>query len=76
MKPRPLNLTWYHEEKAGLLPPTCRQVVRRGVVPRREGNVAGRLHAVTSLRERVWDYAAPQAINSDFTKHHREWIHA
>ena len=76
-KPSPLKLTWYHGgKKPALLPSAIASQWDSGVLFLGEkGMLLADYTRHVVLREPDFkDYAAPQHINSDFTKHHKEWI--
>lgn len=78
-KPAPLKLTWYHGgKKPVLLPKHIADKWASGVLFL--GGTGMLLADYTRhivLREADFkDYTEPPAINSDFTKHHRDWIQA
>jgi len=75
----PLKLTWYHGgRKPTLLPAAISEKWDSGVLFMGErGMLLADYTRHVVMREADFkDYAAPQSINSDFTKHHREWIQA
>jgi len=78
-QPGTLKLTWYHGgRKPALLPPEIAEKWDSGVLFMGERGMLladYTRHAV--MRDAGFkDYVAPESINSDFTKHHREWIQA
>lgn len=75
----PLKLTWYHGgKKPALLPPAIADKWESGVLFMGERGMllADYTRHVVMRDAGFKDYAAPESINSDFTKHHKEWIHA
>ena len=77
--PATFKLTWYHGGKKPALLPT--EIVKKwdsGVLFMGERGMLladYTRHAV--MRDAGFkDYVAPESINSDFTKHHQEWIQA
>ena len=75
----PLKLTWYHGgRKPSLLPAALAAKWDSGVLfLGRQGMLLADYTRHVIMREPDFkDYAAPQSINSDFSKHHREWIQA
>jgi predicted dehydrogenase len=78
-KRNPLKLTWYHGgKKPALLPPAIAEKWDSGVLFLGErGMLLADYTRHIVMREADFkDYAAPQSVNSDFTKHHRDWIQA
>ncbi len=76
---RPLQLTWYHGgKKPTCLPSALAEKWPSGVLfVGEKGTLLADYTRHVILREASFaDYAAPQSIGSDFTKHHREWIQA
>jgi predicted dehydrogenase len=75
----PLKLTWYHGgRKPTLLPTEIAAKWDSGVLFMGERGMllADYTRHIVMHAGDFKDYAAPQSINSDFTKHHREWIQA
>jgi predicted dehydrogenase len=76
---KPLKLTWYHGgKKPTLLPATISEKWPSGVLFIGEnGTLLADYTRHVILREANFaDYAEPKGINSDFTQHHRDWLHA
>ncbi len=76
---KPLKLTWYHGgKKPTLLPATISDKWPSGVLFIGEkGTLLADYTRHVILREPSFaDYAEPKTINSDFTQHHRDWLHA
>jgi predicted dehydrogenase len=75
----PLKLTWYHGgRKPTRLPPEIGEKWESGVLFLGERGMllADYTRRVVMRDAGFKDYVAPDSINSDFTKHHREWIQA
>ncbi len=75
----PLKLTWYHGgKKPSLLPAAISDQWASGVLFIGEkGTLLADYTRHVILREANFaDYAEPKGINSDFTQHHRDWLHA
>jgi predicted dehydrogenase len=75
----PLKLTWYHGgRKPTLLPVEIASKWESGVLFMGANGMllADYTRHVTMRDGQFKDYVAPQSINSDFTKHHREWLNA
>jgi predicted dehydrogenase len=75
----PLKLTWYHGgKKPTLLPPEIAAKWDSGVLFLGERGMllADYTRHVVMRDAGFKDYAVPESINSDFTKHHKEWIQA
>lgn len=78
-KPSLLKLTWYHGgRKPSLLPANIAAQWDSGVlfIGTRGVLLADYTRHVVLRDPAFADYAAPPAINSDFTRHHRDWIRA
>ena len=76
---QPLKLTWYHGgKKPALLPATISGKWPSGVLFIGEkGALLADYTRHLILREAGFaDYVEPNAIQSDFTQHHRDWLHA
>ena len=76
---KPLKLTWYHGgKKPTMLPATISDKWGSGVLFIGEkGTLLSDYTRHVILRDGGFaDYAEPPAINSDFTQHHRDWLHA
>lgn len=77
--PTPLKLTWYHGgKKPTLLPAAISDKWPSGVIFIGEkGTLLADYTRHVILHEPSFaDYAEPKTINSDFTQHHRDWLHA
>jgi len=76
---KPLKLTWYHGgRKPALLPSAIAAQWDSGVLFLGEkGMLLADYPRHVVMREPDFkDYAAPQPIQSDYTRHHRNWIQA
>ena len=76
---RPVILTWYHGgKKPTLLPASLAAKWESGVLFLGEKGMllADYTRHVVMRDAKLADYAEPAGINSDFTQHHRDWIHA
>ena len=76
---KPLKLTWYHGgKKPTLLPAGISEKWPSGVLFMGEkGTLLADYTRHLILRDANFaDYAEPKSINSDFTQHHRDWLHA
>ena len=76
---KPLTLTWYHGgKKPTLLPANISDKWPGGVLfIGQRGTLLADYTRHLILREANFaDYAEPKSINSDFTQHHRDWLHA
>lgn len=76
-KRSPLKLTWYHGgKKPALLPSAIAAKWESGVLFMGEKGMllADYTRHIVMRDGDFKDYVAPSTINSDFTKHHREWI--
>jgi predicted dehydrogenase len=75
----PVTLTWYHGgKKPTLLPAEISSKWDSGVlfIGANGMLLADYTRHVVMRGKEFKDYVAPQSINSDFTKHHREWVNA
>ena len=76
---QPLKLTWYHGgKKPSLLPAGLSDKWPSGVLfIGTKGTLLSDYTRHVILHEANFaDYAEPASINSDFTQHHRDWLHA
>ena len=75
----PLKLTWYHGgKKPALLPAAIAAKWDSGVlfIGEKGALLADYTRHVILREANFADYAEPKTINSDFTQHHRDWLHA
>ncbi|MSU58207.1 MAG: Gfo/Idh/MocA family oxidoreductase [Pedosphaera sp.] len=75
----PLKLTWYHGgKKPALLPPAIAAKWDSGVLFLGEkGMLLADYTRQLVMRDAAFaDYAAPTGTDSDYTQHHRDWLHA